>query len=118
MSQDLIIQRNGPLLEITLNRPDAGNGATDEMAAELTKLLPEAADSSSLVVLRGAGSDFCIGRASMGRPQPAGPLEALERRRSMEVIFNCYGAFRRAQVPIVGVIQGRALGFGCALAAL
>jgi len=45
-------------------------------------------------------------------------LEALERRNSTEVIFDCYNAFRRARVPVIGVIQGRALGFGCAMAAL
>ena len=54
----------------------------------------------------------------MGRSPPAGPLDALDRRRSTEVIFDCYGAFRQSPVPIVGVVQGRALGFGCALAAL
>ena len=118
MSQEILTKRTGQVLEITLNRPDEGNGATDEMAAELIRLLGEAGDSSSLVVLRGAGRDFCIGRASMGRPRPAGPVEALERRRSTEVIFDCYGAFRRCPVPVIGVIQGRALGFGCALAGL
>ncbi|HAM40980.1 MAG TPA: enoyl-CoA hydratase, partial [Candidatus Omnitrophica bacterium] len=34
------------------------------------------------------------------------------------MVFNCYGAFRRSPIPIVGVVQGRAVGFGCALAAL
>ena len=34
------------------------------------------------------------------------------------MIFNCYGAFRRAPIPIIGVVRGRALGFGCAIAAL
>jgi len=31
---------------------------------------------------------------------------------------NCYGAFRRSPIPILGVVQGQAIGFGCALAAL
>src|SRR5262249_24308709 len=29
-----------------------------------------------------------------------------------------YGAFRRASLPIIGVVKGQALGFGCAIAAL
>ena len=33
-------------------------------------------------------------------------------------IFNLYGAFRNAKVPIIAVVQGRAVGLGCALAAL
>jgi enoyl-CoA hydratase len=109
-------KKNGPILEITIDRPDDGNKMTDDMARELTAMLYGAAEASELVVLRGAGRDFCLGRAATGRP-PSG-TEALERRRSFDTIFDCYGAFRRAAVPIVGVVQGRAAGFGCAIAAL
>jgi len=116
MSDDILTRRSGPVFEVILNRPGDGNAATDAMAADLTRIIGEAAQTSHFIVLRGAGSDFCVGRSSMGRP--AGSLEALDRRRSSEVIFDCYGAFRQSPVPIVGVVQGRALGFGCALAAL
>ena len=116
MSDDILTRRSGPVFEVVLNRPGDGNAATDAMAADLTRIIGEAAQTSHFIVLRGAGSDFCVGRSSMGRP--AGSLEALDRRRSSEVIFDCYGAFRHSPVPIVGVVQGRALGFGCALAAL
>ena len=70
MTDEIISQQDGPILRITFNRPDHGNGATDAMATELTRLLNGAAEKSRLVVLRGAGKDFCIGRASMGQ-QPA-----------------------------------------------
>lgn len=116
MSGDILTASDGSVLRITLNRPDHGNGVTDDMAAELAGLLLNAAQEHRLVVLRGAGADFCTGRAS-GRP-PINAPEALQRRRSTEVIFDCYGAFRRARVPIVCLVQGRALGFGCAIAAL
>ena len=53
----------------------------------------------------------------MGRPPEERP-GAYERRAQSEVIFECCGAFRRSPVPIVGIVQGRAAGFGCALAAL
>ncbi|MBW1913236.1 MAG: enoyl-CoA hydratase/isomerase family protein, partial [Deltaproteobacteria bacterium] len=32
--------------------------------------------------------------------------------------FDLYGAFRNSPVPVIGVVQGKAIGFGCALAAL
>src|SRR5215813_12606811 len=78
MSEDILSQQDGPILRITLNRPDAGNGATDPMAIELTRLINGAAEKSRLVVLRGAGKDFCIGRATMGQ-RPAVMSEALVR---------------------------------------
>lgn len=115
---DVLASRDGRFLEITLNRPDDGNAMSDAAAAELTDLLLGASSECDAVVLRGAGSDFCLGRATMGRRRDDPPPEALARRRSTEVIFECYDAFRRSVVPIVGVVQGRAFGFGCALAAL
>jgi enoyl-CoA hydratase len=33
------------------------------------------------------------------------------------VIFNCYAAFRESPIPIISAVNGRALGFGCAIAA-
>ena len=98
-------QQDGPILRITLNRPDHGNGATDHMATELTRLLNTAAEKSRLVVLRGAGKDFCIGRATMGQ-QPAVMPEALVRKRGYDVIFNSYAAIRNTPIPVICVVQG------------
>ena len=67
MANEILTERKGPILEITLNRPEIGNAASDGMAVELTKLLLGAAESSEIVVLRGAGNDFCVGRESMGK---------------------------------------------------
>ena len=36
---DILSKQNGPILEITLNRPDRGNGADDAMAIEITRLI-------------------------------------------------------------------------------
>src|SRR5713226_484353 len=118
MSSDILTARKGPVLEITLNRPEIGNAASDAMAVELTKLLLGAGETSDIVVLRGAGNDFCVGRETMGKRAPGAPPEAFELRRRNDVVFNCYGAFRRCEIPVVGVVKGRAYGFGCAIAAV
>jgi enoyl-CoA hydratase len=70
-----------------------------------------------MVLLRSAGPDFCTGRArnaDAGKPDP----EAYARRAEYDSIFNCYKAIRNAQVPIFGVIEGRCMGFGTAVASL
>ena len=113
---DILSKQEGPVFEITLNRPDAGNAATDAMALELTRLVSTAPDSAQLILLRGAGADFCVGRATMGQ-RPATEPDAFERRTFSDVVFDCYGAMRNAKIPIIAVVQGRALGFGCAIAA-
>jgi enoyl-CoA hydratase len=118
MADQILTARKGPVLEITLNRPEIGNAASDAMAIELAKLLVSAGESAEIVVLRGAGEDFCVGRETMGKRPPGTPPEALELRRRNDVVFNCYGAFRRCEVPVIGVVKGRAFGFGCAIAAV
>ena len=113
---DVETKQDGPILRITLNRPERGNAVSDEMVMELTRIVNGADKNAELIVLRGAGKDFCVGRAGMGA-RPAVEPEALERRRFSDVVFDCYGALRNASVPVIGVVQGKALGFGCAVAA-
>jgi enoyl-CoA hydratase/carnithine racemase len=54
----------------------------------------------------------------MGKRPPGAQPDAHELRRRNDVVFNCYGAFRRCEIPVIGVVKGRALGFGCAIAAV
>jgi enoyl-CoA hydratase len=116
MSDDILTKQDGPILRITLNRPERGNAVSDEMVAELTRLIEGAGKSSDIVVLRGAGKDFCVGRAGMGA-RPAVEPTALERRNFSDVVFDAYGALRNAPIPVIAVVQGGAHGFGCAIAA-
>lgn len=121
MANDLLVEQDGPILRVTLNRPDEGNGMTDDMAIQFAGIINRAHETSDFVLLRANGKDFCIGRArGSGKPAAAtsSPPEAYQRRRENDVIFNCYLAIRRSPLPVVGVIQGRAMGFGTAIAAL
>ena len=116
MSDDILIKQDGPILRITLNRPDHGNGATDPMALALTEALLKAGETSRLVVLNANGKDFCVGRATMGTAAGGRSGGAALRRRQSEVIFNSYAAFRAATVPVIAVVRGLAAGYGCAIA--
>jgi len=116
MAEPILKEKEGDVTTIILNRPEAGNRQTDTTWAELTKILDAAAQDSRAILFKGAGDDFCLGREAMGQPGPV--LEAYGVRDRSETIFNLYGAFRNAKVPIIGIVQGRAVGLGCALAAL
>jgi enoyl-CoA hydratase len=116
MTDYILKQKDADVTTVTLNRPDIGNRQDDGSLAELTAILDNAAKDSRLILFKGAGEDFCLGREAMGKPGPV--LEAYKMRERADTIFDLYDAFRRSRVPIVGVIQGRAAGLGCALAAL
>jgi enoyl-CoA hydratase len=116
MADAVLKEKDGDITVITLNRPDDGNRQTDEVWAQVTAMFNTASTDSRAVVFKGAGDDFCLGRAAMGAPAPV--QEAYAVRNRAETIFDLYGAFRNCKAPIVGVVQGRAAGLGCALAAL
>ena len=63
---DILSKQHGQILHVTLNQPERGNAVSDVMVAELTGIIAGAEKTSSVVVLRGAGKDFCVGRATMG----------------------------------------------------
>ncbi len=118
MANPVLVTKENDITTITLNRPEVGNRQSDATWAQVTQMFDDAAKSSRLIIFKGAGDDFCLGRDSMGAPMPNPAPEAYAVRERSETIFNLYGAFRNAKAPIVGVVQGRAVGLGCALAAL
>lgn len=116
MSDDFLFDRSGDILTITINHPERGNAMSEAMIAELGDVIEQEHDSLRLIVLRGAGDNFCVGRASMTTPKPA-LQEAYALRAASDVVFRCYGLIRRSNAPVLAVVQGRAAGFGYALAA-
>ena len=109
MSNEILTKQDGQILNITINRPDNGNGMTDAMVVEMTGIIREAPKNSRIIVLRGAGKEFCIGRAGMGaRPAgpPPAPPEAYARRNESDIVFDAYGIMR------IGADPGRRRGAG------
>ena len=111
----VLCERAAEATTITLNRPEAGNRLTNAMAATVREMIDSAA--GRVIVVRGAGEDFCLGREL---PTEAhGVLTALEAKAiHTEPILDLIAAFERSPLPIVGVVQGRAMGGACALAAM
>jgi enoyl-CoA hydratase len=115
MSEQLIIEQDGRLLKIKFNRtPD--NGVSDSMAAALSDAVLNAHETSDAVLLSSVGPDFCTGRVRDAAFAPS--PEAYTRRDEYDSIFNCYKALRSCKVPVVGMLRGRVMGFGTAIAAL
>ena len=115
MSEQIRIEQDGRILRVTFNRPE-DNGVSDSMAAALSEALAKAHETSDVVVVSSIGPDFCTGRIRDAANPPA--AEAYARRPEYDSIFNSYKAVRSAQVPVVGVLRGRVMGYGTALASL
>lgn len=61
--ETLILEKQGPSLFLTINRPDVRNAMSLQMVAELAALFTEVENDNSIraVVIRGAGGHFCAG---------------------------------------------------------
>jgi enoyl-CoA hydratase/carnithine racemase len=117
MSDPILCTRDGTVATITLNRPDIGNRLTNAMAATLARMIEEARDAA-VIVLTGAGPDFCLGR-DLPHPDPARPPSAVEvRNNDTEPMLAALSVFQRVSVPIVAVVRGRVQGGACAIAGL
>jgi methylglutaconyl-CoA hydratase len=105
----------GGVAHITLNRPEKRNALNPEMVAELRSALDRAAadDSVRVILLRGAGKDFCAGLDLKALTQSD---EVLDHMSSARALAELYLAMRRNPKPIVSAVHGRAIGGGCGLA--
>jgi len=95
------------VLLITLNRPEKRNAIDGLLIEELGHSLIAARDSR-VIVIAGAGKDFCSGAdlAALRQIRDAGPLENMDDARRMADLFRAMRAHPR---PIVAAVHGRAL---------
>ncbi|WP_354698874.1 putative enoyl-CoA hydratase echA8 [Paraconexibacter sp. AEG42_29] len=98
---------------LTLNRPDAMNAITVELATRLEQGLAELAgrDDVHVIVVRGAGGNFCVG----------GDFKALQELRAQgpDAMAGLFEAFGRAtaviatlDVPVIAAVEGFAMAGG------
>ena len=109
--------RDGAVVTITLDRASEGNLLPVDGVRELAAAFRAAGSTDAKVIaLRGNGADFCRGRDPKGgAPSPT----AMKMRANVcEPILDVYDAMSTAHQPIVGVVQGMAFGFGCAIASV
>jgi methylglutaconyl-CoA hydratase len=105
------------VLTLTLDRPDKRNA----LSSALIEALHQAFDRADLdadvrvVVLRGAGKDFCAGADLEELLQSADRTPA-ENEASALRLGQLFTRIRRLPMPVLAVVQGRALAGGAGLA--
>jgi methylglutaconyl-CoA hydratase len=105
------------IARLTLNRPDKRNALNDSLVAALKESLKnaDADESVRVIVVSGAGKDFCSGAdlSALQKIASASVEENLEDARSLMELFLL---IRRVRVPVIAAVRGRALAGGCGLA--
>ena len=116
-NQAVIYTVEGPVALVTLNRPEKRNALNDSLIAGLKDSLREADadDSVRVVVVTGAGADFCSG-ADLAALQKISESSVTENLEDAAALMELFALVRRVRVPVVAAVRGRALAGGCGLA--
>ena len=109
----LRIEPEGPLLRVTLTRPERRNAFDAALIRELTEAFADVGDAR-VVLLAGDGESFCAGadvdwqRSAIDLSYDENVEDALRLYRMLATIDAC-------PAPVVGRVQGYALGGGSGL---
>ena len=117
MSNNVKCRVENKITYIQIEDGNNGNRVSDQMAKDMTKMIETSESSCKAIVLISEGNDFCLGRAVMGE-SPGKLPEAYQMRGKFDLIFKFYDSFRKVKIPVIGRVQGKASGFGCAMAGL
>ncbi len=114
-TDDLLVDRDGPVLTCTLNRPERRNAVSPALAERLAGEIEAASDDPEVrvVVLRGAGPSFCAGY-EVGSGY--GKREVTEDARHLRRLSRCWERVFRAPLPVIAAVHGHCLAGGTDLA--
>ena len=116
-SEVVLYAVEGAVARITLNRPEKRNALNDAVIAGIKQGLRSAAADKNVrvVVISGAGKDFCSG-ADLSALQKIAEASVAENSEDARSLLELFLLIRALQVPVVAAVTGRALAGGCGLA--
>lgn len=115
--QPVLYSVDGAVARIILNRPEKRNALNAAVIAGVKDSLREAArdERVRVVVITGAGQDFCSG-ADLSALQKIAQASVADNAEDAASLLELFLLIRQLSVPVVAAVRGRALAGGCGLA--
>lgn len=122
MGTNLLVERDGPVTWMTLNRPERRNALSDDLLSELGAELEASADTdASVVVLRGTGKSFCAGydvAPDSSEVGYAAERTAVQDRDRLLGNVELFTQIWRHPQPVIAQVHGHCVAGGTQLASL
>ena len=116
--QTLLVDRDGAVVTVTLNRPEARNALDLVMRRELVDALDEIEGDAAarVVILTGAGGHFCAGGDVKSMQGSQGSQTAADGRARVVALNRLVTRLAEFARPVIAMVDGFAVGAGCNLA--
>ena len=112
---DLILEKDGPIAVLTLNRPDKMNAISADMRVAIPQALQEIQEDDSVraLILTGAGRGFCSGAdVAVQAARAAGQVTDTSRQTLLQLVGSFILAFEKVNKPVIAAVNGIAAGVG------
>lgn len=112
---NLLLDKNGEVAVLTINRPKALNALNSDTLQELSAALDDLGKDSSVkaVIITGSGEKAFIAGADISQMKDFKPIEG---RRFAQLGHAVFRKLELLPQPVIAAINGFALGGGCELA--
>ncbi len=112
---NIIVERDGAVAVVTLNRPKVLNALNQHTLAELGQAIDELGgdEATRAIILTGAGDKAFVAGADINELATQTPVSGRETARRGQALFT---RIEQLGKPVIAAIGGFALGGGCELA--
>jgi enoyl-CoA hydratase len=113
--ETLLVERDGAVAVVTINRPKVLNALNSQTVRELEQTMRELQqdDAVRAIVVTGAGEKSFVAGADINELAVLSPAEGQRHARRGQAVFD---AIEQLGKPVIAAINGFALGGGCELA--
>lgn len=115
----ILLEKNGSVATVTLNRPDKRNALNPTLIAEITHVFTalRSQDDIKVIVLQANGKVFCAGM-DLAYLQQISENSVMQNKADSRTFHDMLYAIYTSPKPVIARVQGAAIAGGCGIASV